>query len=135
LTNFSSALNLNRKIDPKIELHPDTKPQIIIEESPLPEKKIIIIPPPIIVEKLVIEDTSWIGRMEEEKRNNAANEEYLSIMLAAAAKRMDREKCEEQDSTENALGVIILLPLLLEFASNMTQENSTDITGTDSSDD
>ena len=121
ISNFSTADALERTEEKTITTAPVEK-TIVVQE---PEKKIIV---PIIRKQQSTEDPELLKKMEEEKRSNDANEELGKAMVYSAQKKQEAAKVQEQNDYEVVVGVVVLLPLLLEFAAGgIEQENNFEI--------
>lgn len=115
-SNFPAGDSLERKFQP-----------VIIAAAPVVEK---ILPQPAVPLKIkpqISEDTELLNRMSEEKRSNEANEELGRSIMYSAQKKQEAAKLQEQNDYETVVGVVILLPLLLEFAAGFGQENDFEI--------
>jgi len=118
VSNFAKSDMLERIKEEPIVI---PTPVVVIEDTPVEIVK------PIIVPKLIKEDTSALARLEEEERLNAINEEVGRNILHSAKKRQEAIRAQEQSDYETVIGVVVLLPLLLEFAGGLVKENEVEI--------
>jgi len=101
------------------------EPAMTVVNAPVKEKIIVPEPEkkPIVIKSQPAEDTELLNRIAEEKKSNEANEELGKSLAYLTQKKQEAAKLQENSDYEVAVGVVVILPLLLEFAAGIGREN------------